>query len=159
MTVGVKGPNNLPVPAQVSQVDASAKGVKIKNPTTHQDEWANIDDLQPYMTADSSPEAGAAAQGEHCVVEELARMRQLAGIKENCSGGATGAGAIAIAPAAMGTVKKRQYPEESLEPEYERTTPAKTVYGDTKPNQASGKLSADLAASGKISAARGKRKK
>ena len=39
--------------------------------------------------------------------ENLSRMRQLAGIKETASGGATGAGAIASAPAAVGDMHSR----------------------------------------------------
>ena len=41
------------------------------------------------------------------VDEDLARMRELAGIKETASGGATGAGAIASSPSAMNGVQKR----------------------------------------------------
>lgn len=155
MTVGLKGPNGLPVPGEVSQVDMSAKGVKVKNPTTGQTEWMNIDALQPFMAA-----TGGATQniqpGAQPTQEEmdLVRLRELAGIKENCSGGATGAGAIAIAPVSMGKVKRRQPAEEALKSEYTPKGPAKTVVGDTKPSQASGKLSADLAASGKVSASR-----
>lgn len=163
MTVGVKGPNGLPVPGQVSQVDMGAKGVKVKNPTTGQDEWMNLDTLQPFMAANQAgsqniqpgvqPSTQQPTQEEQDVTG-LKRLRELAGIAENCSGGATGAGAIAIAPTSMGKVKKRQYPEESLQTEYTPKTAAKTIIGDTKPNQATGKLSADLAASGKNTASR-----
>lgn len=149
MTVGLKGPNGLPVPGEVAQVDMGAKGVKVKNPQTGQDEWMNIDTLQPFAATDK-PGTQQPTQEE----ANLTRMKQLAGIAENCSGGATGAGAIAIAPAAMGKVKKRQYPEESLQTEYKPRGSAKTIAGDTKPAQASGKLSADLAASGKVTASR-----
>lgn len=159
MTVGVKGPNGLPVPGEVSQVDMGAKGVKVKNPTTGQDEWMNMDTLQPFMAA-SKPGSGNIQPDTQQPTQEaedaagLTRLRELAGIAENCSAGATGAGAIAMAPTAMGKVKKRQYPEESLQAEYTPKSPAKTIIGDTKPNQATGKLSADLAASGKVSAGR-----
>jgi len=166
MTVGLKGPNGLPVPGQVSQVDMGAKGVKVKNPTTGQDEWMNMDTLQPFMAAGGNTsqniqpgtqppaQPGTQPTQEQQDVTDLSRLRELAGIKEECSGGATGAGSIAIAPAAMGKMKKRQYPEESLQAEYTPKTSAKTIVGDTKPAQASGKLSADLAASGKVSAGR-----
>lgn len=157
MTVGLKGPNGLPVPGTVGQVDMSAKGVKVKNSTTGQDEWMNLDTLEPFMADQQASHPGQPIQPNANAVAEdvaLARMLQLAGIQENCSGGATGAGAIAIAPAAMGKIKKRQYPEESLQTEYTPKGPAKTIAGDTKPAQASGKLSADLAASGKASAGR-----
>lgn len=146
MTVGLKGPNNVPIPGEVSQVDTSGNGAKIKDPTTGKVEWVNIDDLEPFM---ASTQGQPTQEGQ-----DIARMRQLAGISENCSAGATGAGAIAIAPTSMGTVKRRQSAEEALTPEYTRKTAAKTVIGDTKPNQASGKLSADLAASGKRTARR-----
>lgn len=86
--------------------------------------------------------------------EELARMRKLAGIKENASCGATGAGSIAIAPAAMGKINRRQPTDEKLKKEYTPKESAKTIVGDTKPNQASGELSATLAANGKKTASR-----
>jgi hypothetical protein len=154
MTVGLKGPNGLPVPGEVSQVDMSAKGVKVKNPTTGQTEWMNVDALQPFMAAGEKTQniqPGAQPTQEEM---DLARLRELAGITENCSGGATGAGAIAVAPVSLGKVKRRQPAEEALKNEYTPKGPAKTVVGDTKPSQASGKLSADLAASGKVSASR-----
>ena len=213
MTVGLTGANNLPVPGEVTQVDQSAKGVKVKNPTTGQEEWQNIDQLQAFMGADQnkpgvqegylntyeighrvntplgpgvivdvSPDINvdgrvsvrldnpefADEEGRdtfdlttdllsHEVTEsqEISRILELAGIRENCSAGATGAGAIAIAPAAQGKIKRRNEPtEESLKTEYTPRGPAKTIIGDTKPNQASGKLSADLAATGKKVASR-----
>lgn len=85
--------------------------------------------------------------------EEISRMRQLAGIAEDASGGASCAGGIATAPVAMGAMKKRTQVEEGPSEEY---TPgvAKTVAGDTKPNQATGRLSANLAARGKKTASR-----
>lgn len=148
MTVGLKGPNGLPVPGEITQVDMGAKGVKVKNPTTGQEEWQNQDALEPFM-------AQGQAQGTQSTAEdvELQRMRTLAGIKENCSAGATGAGAIAVAPASMGKVKKRQQTEEQ-KIEYTPRTPPKTIAGDTKPNQATGLLSATLAANGKKTASR-----
>lgn len=156
MTVGLKGPNGVPVPGQVSMVDMGAKGVKVKNPTTGQDEWMNTDTLEPFA-AQGEAQPGATNQPNQPGLAEdaeLSRMLQLAGIAENCSGGATGAGSIAGAAMPMGKLKKRQYPEESLKAEYTPKAEAKTIIGDTKPNQASGKLSADLAASGKKAAGR-----
>jgi hypothetical protein len=162
MTVGLKGPNGIPVPGQVSQVDASAKGVKVKNPTTGQDEWVNMDALQPFMAggkpnANIQPGAGTNQQSVTTTAEDagqLTRLRELAGIKENCSAGATGAGSIAVAPAAMGSIRKRQPTDEQIKKEYTPKEAAKTIAGDTKPSQASGELSANLAARGKKSAGR-----
>lgn len=148
MTVGLEGPNGVPVPGTVSQVDTSAKGVKVKNPTTGQDEWMNTDNLEPFMAGQEQSTDTVPA------TEELDRLKQLAGISENCSGGATGAGAIAIAPAKMGKVQRRQPAEETLKKEYVPKEAAKTIVGDTKPNQASGELSATLAANGKRTASR-----
>lgn len=153
MTVGLKGPNGLPVPGTVSQVDQAAQGAKVKNPTTGQDEWYNNDDLEPFMAQ------GAGTPQPTAEDTDLIRLRELAGlgnIKENCSAGATGAGAIAVAPAAMGKKKpiKREYTQEAVPVEYKPKEPAKTIIGDTKPNQATGKLSADLAARGRPSAGR-----
>lgn len=150
MTVGLKGPNGLPVPGTISQVDTGAKGVKVKNPTTGQEEWSNMDTLEPFMAQNQPGVQQPPAQQQ----TDLQRLRELAGIKENCSGGATGAGAIAIAPAPMGKVKRRQETTEQAPVEYTPKGPPKTIVGDTKPNQASGKLSADLAVRGKKTASR-----
>ena len=163
MTVGLKGPNGLPVAGQVSQVDMSAKGVKVKNPTTGQDEWANIDTLQPYMAQgqQGTQPNQSTQQAQQNTVQtttedaDLMRLKELAGIKENCSAGATGAGAIAVAPTAMGKMKRRQETDEAmLKKEYTPKEAAKTIVGDTKPNQASGQLSANLAATGIKTASR-----
>lgn len=142
MTVGLTDTNGLPVPGEVSQVDKSANGVKVKNPTTGKDEWLNTKDLQPF----------AVQQNE--MQDNLKRLKELAGISENCSGGATGAGAIAISPVSLGKMKKREATKEMLKKEYTPKGPAKTIIGDTKPNQASGELSATLAANGKKTASR-----
>jgi len=162
MTVGLKGPNGLPVPGQVSQVDAGAKGVKVKNPTTGQEEWANMNSLEPFMAQagqgqNIQPGQQTVQPGQQPTAEDisdLARLRELAGIKEDCSGGATGAGAIAVAPVAIGKVKRRQPTEEQIKKEYTPKEAAKTIVGDTKPNQASGELSANLAVRGKKTASR-----
>lgn len=159
MTVGLKDPSGKPVPGQISQVDKSANGAKVKNPITGKDEWMNLDALQPFMAQGAKQQnpqqpQQQATQQQIKVAEELARMKELAGIAENCSGGATGAGAIAIAPASMGKVKRRQPTEEEVKKEYTPKHAAKTIVGDTKPNQASGELSATLAANGKKTASR-----
>lgn len=166
MTVGLKGPNGLPVPGQVSQVDMASKGVKVKNPTTGQEEWQNTDNLNPYTAAGAGAaqlpangtQPGTATSGAPVTTTTedagIKRMRQLAGIRENASAGATGAGSIAVAPAAMGQMQKRQHTDEERKVEYTRTEPAKSIIGDTKPFQASGKLSADLSANGMKSAGR-----
>ena len=155
MTVGLKGPNGVPVPGQVSQVDMAAKGVKVKNPTTGQEEWANLNALEPFA-ANTQPNPGAPATTQPTTEEasDLKRLRELAGIKENCSAGATGAGAIAVAPAATGAMKRRQATDEQLKKEYTPKEAPKTIVGDTKPFQASGQLSATLAANGKKTASR-----
>ena len=155
MTVGLNGPNGMPVAGEITQVDTSAKGVRVKNPTTGQDEWHGNDDLQPFVGGNTVPGATNQAAGlqQQQMAEDLKRMKHLAGIAEDASGGASCAGGIATAPTAMGNVKRRQSVEEGPSEEY---TPevAKTVAGDTKPNQASGRLSANLAARGKKTAAR-----
>ena len=84
---------------------------------------------------------------------DLARMKHLAGIVEDGSSGGTCSGAIATAPAAMGSMKKRQYTAEQPK-EYTPKEAPKTIIGDTKPAQASGELSANLAAKGKKTASR-----
>lgn len=159
MTVGLKGPNGLPVPGQVSQVDMAAKGVKVKNPTTGQDEWANIDVLEPFMAQGQPGQQGQNIKpGQQPTTEDaqaLARMRKLAGISEDCSGGATGAGAIAVAPAAMGKVKRRTDPVEESPSLEHPVAGRKTIVGATGPQaSAVGKLSANNAARGKKTASR-----
>jgi hypothetical protein len=86
--------------------------------------------------------------------QELMRLKELAGIGEDCSGGAVGAGAIASSTAIIPGKRRKTTEEGALKSEYTRKIPAKTIAGDTKPNQASGQLSANLAASGKPSASR-----
>ena len=74
---------------------------------------------------------------------ELVRMRKLAGIGENCSGGATGAGAIAIAPASMG-MKRREPPVEESPSLEHPVAGRKSIVGATGPQaSAIGKLSAN----------------
>lgn len=157
MTVGIKGPGNAPVPGAVSRVDAATNGVVIKDPTTGKEQTFNMADLQPFVAqanaAGQNITPGATNQQTQ-EESQIRRLRELAGIKEMCSGGATGAGAIAIAPAAVGSVKRRQPTDEKLSKEYTRKEAPKTIIGDTKPSQASGELSANLAASGKKSAGR-----
>lgn len=151
MTVGLKGANGVPVPGTISQVDAAAKGVKVKNPTTGQDEWYNNDTLEPFIA-----QPGQQSQPTQSTEEDtqLSRLQELAGIREECSGGATGVGGIAMAPTSMGSIKKRQPTNEQIPKEYTPKGPAKTIIGDTKPNQATGELSANLAARGKKTASR-----
>lgn len=144
MTVGLKDAGGKSLPGTVSQVDMSANGVKVKNTTTGQEEWMNTDSLEPYMTSSTDN------QGQ----SDIQRLRELAGILENCSSGATSAGAIGVAPSAIGKMQKRQPTDEKLKKEYTKKSPPKTIVGDTKPNQASGELSATLAANGKKTATR-----
>jgi hypothetical protein len=150
MSVGTAGPNNTSVPMSVSRVDTSTNGVVVKDPVTGKEQTMNMDQILPLTTD--------LAQNQQTSEDKtLSRLRELAGIGEMCSGGASGAGAVAIAATPMGNVKKRQPTDEKLKKEYTRTAPAKTIVGDTKPNQASGELSANLAASGKHTANRLKR--
>ncbi len=150
MTVGLTGPSGQPVPGEITQVDQSANGVKVRNPTTGQEEWHGNDDLQPFA-AQQTP--GGTPQQQQ-MAEDIKRMRQLAGIAEDASGGASCAGAMgASTPQPLGGKMKRRQFEETPAVEYKQG-PQKTVVGDTKPNQASGKLSADLAARGKKTASR-----
>ena len=145
MTVGVKDDNNKLVPGEVAQVDQSSKGVKVKNPITGQLEWYNDNDLQ---TAEMTN-----AVSEETV--DINRLRHLAGIHENCSSGCTGAGSVAAAPASSGMIKRTKDLEESPSDEHPDAS-SKTIVGDTKPNQATGRLSANLAAAGKRTASRNK---
>ena len=139
MMVDVPDDKGQVAPAEVVQVDTAAKGVKVKNPVTGQLEWQNLTALttgQPVSEHD----------------QQLARLKTLAGIGESATAGATGAGSIAVAPVAVGNMHTRG--TTALKKEYVPTGPAKTIIGDTKPSQASGELSASLAASGKKTASR-----
>lgn len=144
MTVGLTGPDGKHTPGEITQVDQSASGVKVRNPTTGREEWHSNDDLQQYQ--DDSAQQVAENRA-------IARMRHLAGISEDASCGASSAGSIAIAPSPAGQIKRRQ-PVDEQPKEHIRTSPAETIIGDTKPNQASGELSANLAARNKKTATR-----
>lgn len=149
MTVGLKGPTGIPVPGEITQVDNQANGVKVRNPSTNKEEWHSNDDLEPYVGG-ATPAPGLQTSA---MAEELSRMKKLAGIAEDASSGASCAGAMgAGTPQPIGAIKRRQ-PVAELKKEYVPKV-AKTVVGDTKPNQASGELSANLAASGKKTASR-----
>lgn len=152
MTVGLKGPNGAPIPGQISKVDLAAKGVMVKNPTTGKDEWFNDSDIQPFMAQANTP--GQQQQQPTTEDDGLGRLLELAGIKEDASGGASCAGGIAVAPTALGGVKRRQATDEELKQEYTRKEAPKTIVGDTKPNQNIGQLSATLAANGAKTASR-----
>lgn len=110
------------------------RGVQVRNPATGKMEW-----MQPTDAVSEDI--------------DLARMRKLAGIKEDSSAGASCAGAIASVPAALGNVKRRQ-PTNEQPKEYTAKEAPKTIVGDTKPSQASGELSSNLAARGKKTASR-----
>ena len=156
MTVGLKGTNGVPVPGEITQVDQGANGVKVRNPTTGQEEWHSNDELEPYAGGQTTPGATPQAAGlqQQQMAEDIKRMKQLAGIAEDASGGASCAGAMgASTPQPLGKkMQRRAMPENSMD-EYTPTV-AKTVVGDTKPHQDSGKLSARLAKAGKPTASR-----
>ncbi len=217
MTVGLKGPNGLPVPGEITQIDHSANGVKVRNPTTGQEEWHGNNDLQPFAAGNKPGQQSAPVVEESLknsysvddrvntplgtgtivmldpnvnisgkvkikldspenagedgkfkdefvfttdmlthindISEELSRLRQLAGISEDASGGASCAGAIASAPTAMGTTKRRQEVDEGPSLEHPEAG-KKLVAGDQRTGQASGRLSANLAVRGKKTASR-----
>lgn len=142
-----------PVTPPTAQGKADPRGVQVRNPVTGKMEW-----MQP-TTAMAGAKPGqppVPGQVPAPVAEdkELARMKHLAGIKEDGSGGASCAGGIAIAPMPMGGVKRRQPTNEQQPKEYTAKEAPKTIVGDTKPGQASGELSANLAVRGKKSASR-----
>lgn len=89
-------------------IDAVMKAV---DDTAH---YYGEDELEEIGSSDVSAFVNSVRQdlGEPSMFEDadLARMKRLAGIKETASGGATGAGAIASAPAAVGGMQKRTDP-------------------------------------------------
>lgn len=164
MTVGLKGPTGAPTPGEISYIDSASKGVRVRDPSTGEEQWHNNDALIPYSgnpggteqtKLNNRPGQGGFnidQLGQMMEDKELTRLKQLAGISENASSGASSAGAIASAPTAMGSVNKRKTTEQKKE--YTRTAPAKSIIGDTKSHQASGELSATLVANGKKTATR-----
>ena len=156
MTVGLKGTNGVPVPGEITQVDQGANGVKVRNPTTGQEEWHSNDELEQYAGGATVPGATPQAAGlqQQQMAEDIKRMKELAGIAEDASAGAGCAGAMGASTAQpLGRkMQRRAMPENSMD-EYTPTV-AKTVVGDTKPHQDSGKLSARLAKAGKPAASR-----
>ena len=154
MTVGVKDPKGQVMPMQVSQVDQNASGVKVRDMTTGKEEWYNKEQLATMGMTTENDDNGETNEDD----AELTRILELAGISEMSSAGASCAGAITVGPAAMGATRKRSQESVSLDSEHNRETPYKSIIGDTKPAQASGQLSANLAASGKPTARRGARK-
>ena len=151
MTVGIQGDGGAVIPMQVSQVDQNAAGVKVKDPTTGKEQWYNKDQLSTFGITTEGEES------EETDTADLSRLRELAGLGEMASAGASCAGAIATAPAPVGKVRTRSEESARLKSEHKRDTPYETIIGDTKPAQASGQLSANLAASGKPTARRAPR--
>jgi len=147
-----------PVKPPSGQGAADPRGVQVRNPVTGKTEWmqpsnamAGAKPSQP--AAPGVPQPAAAQMAED---RDLARMKQLAGIAEDGSSGASCAGAMgAGTPVALGGAIKRRQPTNEQQPkEYTPREAAKTVVGDTKPGQASGELSANLAVRGKKTASR-----
>lgn len=150
----VAGPTAAPVAGK-----ADPRGVQVRNPVTGKMEWMQPTAAMTGAKPGQPPQPGQPGlppgQMPQLTAEEkdLSRMKHLAGIVEDGSCGGTGAGAIAIAPTSMGTIKRRQ-PTNEQPKEYTPKEAPKTIVGDTKPAQASGELSANLAARGKKAAGR-----
>lgn len=181
-TVNVPGPNNVPIPVQLTRVDTGKNTVRYKSPITGRDEDIGVDKLSPAATSNNSPDSGNAVAGPATagtpglpptggtgqVTEdaELARLLELAGIPESCSGGASGVGGIAVSATPMGKPSKkviRRTEEGTLNTQYKRKRPEQTIAGDRKPLPGMHKLNADLSATPGKSAAgsafNGKREK
>jgi len=143
-------------PTPVKTPPSDPRGVQVRNPQTGKMEWMKPSTpAQPGQAAQPGAQAAAGLQAQAVSEDkELARMKQLAGIKEDSSGGASCAGGIAVAPMPMGGVKRRQPTNEQQPKEYTAKEAPKTIVGDTKPGQASGELSANLAVRGKKTASR-----
>ena len=163
MSLDLATDTNTPQRTKVKNINQSAKTVEIIDPKTNQSQTYSISD--PRLTPIKDAQTGLS--------DDLQRMKHLAGIHEDSSGGAssaggmgmasgstTSAGNIASSTASFPGIKKRQQTkEEGHKQEYKPEGVPKTISGDSKPHQASRKLSADLAASGKISAFRGRKKR
>jgi hypothetical protein len=132
-----------PMPMSVTKFDQATGQVEVEDPTRPGQKTSyNIKDIGTYTAATTES-------------IELARLKTLAGIAESCSAGATGAGNISVAIGETGSmIRRRTTTEERWAREYTPRESAKTIVGDTKPAQASGELSANLAANGKPTASR-----
>ncbi len=135
---------NMPNKPGMQQSPANSKSVAPNNQMQQANTQVQPPAMQPPQTGNPSgpvqpPELDA--NGNPIIPDDIQRLKELAGIGEESSGGSTSAGNFAV-------------PEASLKKEYVRRAPAKTIIGDTKPFQASGELSANLAATGKPSAGR-----
>lgn len=156
-TVGVSGkggPNAPKTPGTVTKVNPDGTveimGADGKSSTHNVGDLGAAPMQQKQQTQQSQPNAQTLQPG---VTEEIARMKKLAGISEDASCGATSAGAIATAPATVGKVKRRHEVDESPSLEHPEIG-NKTLAGDTKPTQASARLSANLASKRKRTATR-----
>jgi len=174
MQVGIKNPKTgLNMPNEVVKYDMTTKAVTVKDPTTGQQQTYNEKDLLPLAadgqttapqqnTGGSSgnpmPRTTSALQGLMQSYDygdkEIKRIRELAGIKEDGSGGGCGAGGMAgggtttagnIAGVAqpLGKIKKRQPQHEEIRtPDPKRNV---SIQGKIDPNAATGELSTNLA--------------
>jgi hypothetical protein len=161
MQVGLKDPQTgMAMPHEVVQVDPSTKGVILKDPQTGQQQSYNQGDLVPIASNSNSSNTNSQSSTQPVVPtsgqqlnqsfdhgdNEIKRILELAGIKENGSGGcsaggmasgATTAGNIASVAAPLGKIKKRT-------PQAEESGNG-TIHGKIDPNAATGELSRRLA--------------
>lgn len=154
MAVGIRDIKGAPANAVVTQVDKSANGVKVKT-LQGKDEWYNMGTLQPGM-ATNKPGAPTTAPTTESK-EELLRLRKLAGITETCTPGASSAANMSVGVVEMGdgnTIRRQTNSEKRYTKQYTPESAPKTIIGDTKPNQASGELSARLVKRGLPTATR-----
>ena len=118
----------------------------------------NSDDLENITDLEKNPELEIELEPkEPKIIEELMRLKQLAGISETCSAGASGAGSVAVGVVEMGkgnVIRRQTNSEKKYSREYTPESAPKTIVGDTKPNQASGELSTKLVQKGKKTASR-----
>lgn len=158
MTVGLQGPNNVPTPGVISKVDMSTKGVTVKDPVTNQETTMNLDALQPFIANMQDKSQQNVNQMQQTTEQkELLRLRELAGIKEDASGGASCAGAMGAStpvPLSGSNMIKRKKVEVEESPSLEHPIVGrKSIHGDDS-HTASGKLSANNVMRGKKTASR-----
>ena len=145
-----------PATPPTPQGKADPRGVQVRNPVTGKMEWMQPTNAMAGKVPGQPAQPGMPTPAAQQMAEDkdLARMKQLAGIKEDGSSGASCAGGIAVAPMPMGGVKRRQATNEQQPKEYTAKEAPKTIVGDTKPGQAQGELSSNLAVRGKRTASR-----
>lgn len=168
MAVGIKDQQTgLVTPHQVTKTDGQG-GVTVTDPKTGQAATYNEQDLQPLISkpgqsqpstqnpnqkgiANPMPQTSAALgslmQSHDYGDQELTRILELAGLKEDGSGGCSGAGGMGGGATTAGNIASASAPIGSLKKRYKQAEESsdKTVSGKIDPKGSSNELAQKLA--------------